>query len=288
MMCDQPMFITCLLASLLCLTTISNSLTLLCNFNRNNTLMAINCYTREDLLALRPSRVNYKLCDNVFFTVKDCGILRHTRRGPKRSLINSNKPHVYTIDNITPDRPIHDGQGGKNVKNLISIKPVITYINSNVNKFCFAVVNTRSLCNKVTMFIDYMVSARIDLCVVTETWLSDVHEDIRADFREAGFILDDAPRQGRRGGGLAVIHRKNISHKRLRSAELSSFEYVEWQIKHKDFSILLVAIYRPPYSEAHPVTLNTFLHEFRCYAEGVCATSSHILNYSSQETLISM
>ena len=149
-------------------------------------------------------------------------------RGPRRHfIINSEEPQVYVINKFTNNRLKHDEQDGINLKNLISIKTDITYVNSNVNKLSFAVVNTRSICNKITMFIDYMVNTGIDLCVVTETWLADEHDDIRADIREAGLKLDDVPRQGRRGGGLAVIHRKSISHKRLRSAELPSFEYAE-------------------------------------------------------------
>ena len=61
------------------------------------------------------------------------------------------------------------------------------------------------------------------------------------------------------------------------ATDSESLVSVEWQIKHKNFSVLLVAIYRPPYSEAHAVTVKTLLQEFRSYDEGVCATAKHML-----------
>ena len=43
---------------------------------------------------------------------------------------------------------------------------------------------------------------------------------------------------------------------------LNSFEYSEWKIISGSFRLLLVVIYRPPYSSNHPVTVNAFIEEF--------------------------
>ena len=82
------MFVTYLLIACCVCQHLGNSLALQRTLNGNNwnTLMAIKCYTRQDLLALRLPKVNYKLCNSVFATVKNYGILKPTARGPKDTL----------------------------------------------------------------------------------------------------------------------------------------------------------------------------------------------------------
>jgi exonuclease III len=41
-----------------------------------------------------------------------------------------------------------------------------------------------------------------------------------------------------------------------------SFEHAEWKSNSKNFVLLIIGIYRPPYSERHRVTQAMFMNEF--------------------------
>ena len=62
-----------------------------------------------------------------------------------------------------------------------------------------------------------------------------------------------------KGGGVGLIYRKGYDIDVLESSELASFEYCLYKIavsgKHQ---LMVLLIYRPPYSEEHLVTVGTF------------------------------
>ncbi len=51
--------------------------------------------------------------------------------------------------------------------------------------------------------------------------------------------------------------------------ETQSFEYSEWNFSILEYSFKLIAIYRPPYSAAHPVLPGKFFEEFSNYLEDI-------------------
>jgi hypothetical protein len=51
--------------------------------------------------------------------------------------------------------------------------------------------------------------------------------------------------------------------------EKASFEFVVWTTSVYHHSLRIIAIYRPPYSEVHPVTKSVFLQEFAEYLETI-------------------
>ena len=87
----------------------------------------------------------------------------------------------------------------------------------------------------------------------------------------------DQPRIGRKCGGIAILYKKSISVKKVRSGELDSFEYFEAIVKHGKFIVRLVTIYRPPYSETHPVTTATFIGEFSTFLESIILSAEPLL-----------
>ena len=65
----------------------------------------------------------------------------------------------------------------------------------------------------------------------------------------------DCPRVGRCGGGTALIYRSSLSVTEVISGTKPSFEFAEYIVSDKNSTIRLVIVYRPPYSDAHPVTI---------------------------------
>lgn len=134
-------------------------------------------------------------------------------------------------------------------------------------KFC--TLNAQSLNNKAATFIDYVCDRKPDVVAVTETWFTDKESASRALCTPIGYKLLDHPRLGRLGGGTGVLFRNNITTKKVAAAELQSFEYSEWDIKSGFQRIKLIIIYRPPYSDRHPVTTGVFITEFANFF-GIC------------------
>jgi len=85
-------------------------------------------------------------------------------------------------------------QNNINNKNNTSYNATVNIVQNNLSyvkkcqqilpitkQLCFAVANVRSARNKTDLIIDHVVDNKIDLCVLTETWLKD--EDSVSIFR---------------------------------------------------------------------------------------------------------
>ena len=78
-----------------------------------------------------------------------------------------------------------------------------------------------------------------------------------------GYLFVQKPRIGRRGGGLALIHRSTVKC-RLANFDVpaTSFEYLATSLAIHSSCLLLLIIYRPPSSN-----LNMFISEFSTFLE---------------------
>ena len=66
--------------------------------------------------------------------------------------------------------------------------------------------------------------------------------------------------------------------KRFDGGEHESFELSEWMVSGRSTKKLrVVIIYRPPYSEDHPVTVLTFCSEFANYMESILLSKEQLL-----------
>ena len=128
-------------------------------------------------------------------------------------------------------------------------------------------MNVRLIKNKSAEFVDYVTSSKADLFALTETWLSEIDDALRAEITPTGFKLIDHSRKNRRGGGTALLFRESLNVQKIAAKELRSFEYLELIVSSGTFKVRLVILYRPPYSPLHPVTTSTFLADFTDYLE---------------------
>ena len=116
-------------------------------------------------------------------------------------------------------------------------------------------VNTQSIRNKTGDVVGHVLSNKIDLCAVTETWLKPADDAIRQECQPVGYSFTDYPRQsGRVGGGTGLLCRSNLTPSLVRSGENKSFELSEWLIKCPSLAIRLIVVYRPTYSKEHPIS----------------------------------
>ena len=126
--------------------------------------------------------------------------------------------------------------------------------------------------------VEHVLSNKIDICAVTETWLKPADNAIRQECQSVGYSFTDYPRQsGRVGGGIGLLCRSNLTPSLVRSAENKSFEFSEWLIKCPSHAISLIVVYRPTYSKEHPISPVIFNEEFGEYLQEVILSKEPFL-----------
>ena len=105
---------------------------------------------------------------------------------------------------------------------------------------------------------------------MTETWLTDRDSVSIAALNPTGYSFINFPRpSSRSGGGAGVFFNKSFNLVLSDGGEKRSFEFSEWKLSAHGRTIKIIIIYRPPYSEAHPVPASEFFREFSSNLETI-------------------
>ena len=144
-----------------------------------------------------------------------------------------------------------------------------------LSRFC--VWNAQSVRNKTGILQDYLCQEKIDLSVVTESWITHDQAAVRVECTPPGYSFTGHCRSGRKGGDIAVIHRSPILLTKITEGEKTSFEFAEYIVTSGSDKLRLVVVYRIPYSPAHPIGVSTFLDEFADYLESTVLTPEPLL-----------
>ena len=118
--------------------------------------------------------------------------------------------------------------------------------------------------------IDYIYTSGADLFAFTKTWLTANDTAAKLEFippQTHKFLHHIRP--DRKGGGTGLLLRENIDMSKIDAGEKTSFEFSEWRLNTNSFRARLSIIYRPPYSNLHPVSLKTFFDDFALYMESI-------------------
>ncbi len=111
--------------------------------------------------------------------------------------------------------------------------------------------NSRSLFKNQIVIQQQITESGLDLLAITETWLTPEHgEEIPRSVCPDGFSAINIPRPGKKGGGLAVIHRDTICVRLLPlEAHPATFEQLALSLQFNSTGFNFVVIYRPPASK---------------------------------------
>ena len=122
--------------------------------------------------------------------------------------------------------------------------------------------NVRSAKNKTEVIIHNIVEEELDLSFICETWIDNDDSVTKAKLKtELLSIKGNKQRLGKEGG-VGLIYRKGYDVDALESSELASFEYCLYKIAiSQKQQLMVLLIYRPPYSETHPVMVGALLDE---------------------------
>ena len=167
-------------------------------------------------------------------------------------------------------------QNTANLRNL----SYLTRVNKNLNNYKslrFCTWNAQSVCNKTAVLQDYLCQEKVDLCAITESWISGDQAAVRVECTPPGYGFADHPRIRRSGGGIAVIYRSTLSLVSITAGERTSFEFAEYLVSSGTDKFRLVVVYRTPYSRVHPINVSTFIEEFADYMESTILTPEPLL-----------
>ena len=132
-----------------------------------------------------------------------------------------------------------------------------------------AVVNCRSVGNKINDIKHEIYNHNLDLCALTETWIKeDENNTIPNHLCPSGYNTISIPRINRTGGGIALIYRSNLDVKLNSSYNFEAMECVDFSLNLDRYNILLAVIYRPPNS-----SVLQFANELAAYMEKNINTS---------------
>ena len=152
-------------------------------------------------------------------------------------------------------------QYGCNYNNIISIKRTDHKPESNI---IFGTCNVQSLKPKELQVSDLINDYSLDFLLLTETWLNDKHKQWKdcTVLDKDGLSLSTADRVGRKGGGLALIHKTAYNTKLLDRGIRPTFEHATWELKTKKATLVIHGIYHPPPSLTNKTTNSLFIEDF--------------------------
>ena len=155
-------------------------------------------------------------------------------------------------------------------------KPEI--VNNSAIKFCC--FNARSISNKSLAISQFVLSNKIDICAITETWLTQSSPaSLLNELTPRGYEFIHHPRAKRRGGGLGIIFKDCINIKKItigKSATVS-FECLNCIATVKNKSVIIGIIYRPPPTNANGFSNTAFFNEWEDYLNNLMLLKHEIL-----------
>ena len=125
-------------------------------------------------------------------------------------------------------------------------------VRMNRSKYVSQVVsNIQTLHNKDTLLLDHLSKVKAVLCLVTETWLQDQDEVWLSccDIVCNGYKISNVNRQGRWGGGIALIYKQPTTIKIISKGVNRTFEHAIWDCNISNTAIMLVGLYHLPYND---------------------------------------
>ena len=180
---------------------------------------------------------------------------------------------IQTI--VTPRKP--QSVSKKRVSVLAKIPMVSTCFQKLQLKA--ALWNARAINGKIAAIVSTLVVENLDMLIITETWLKCQADPAVAEFLSSvnGYTFHHYPRPNRRGGGVAVIARSNLSIIEKRKSTYQSFESLDITFRSASQCLHVIAIYRPPKSTKNTASVNDFVSEFSTLLETAVPSPGHLL-----------
>ena len=239
-----------------------NNLIQIQTINNDNVIIA---YSREDLVQIgntvRLNRQLNRLSPKTCFKIR---ILRLNNIPRRRKQWGKRAGRCRNL-----------AQLGPNPSNLINIQ-CIPNVRNMVKIGCFT-VNARSLHNKEISVREFIWKEEMDFGVITETWYKDDNW-LLSDLNTLGLKQDAINRDdGQTGGGLSLVFRSHYHCERLKTSKHQSLELGLWKLNIKCIQMVVLGIYRPPYSTRNKISDNEAVDDLLDCLTNVLPNHSNII-----------
>lgn len=126
-----------------------------------------------------------------------------------------------------------------------------------------ALMNCQSVRNKTSLVMDHILENKVDIAVMTETWLQPGNRDLMVigELEVPGYTLYHKPRE-RRGGGVGVLVNSSFKVKVQTCPSYPSFECMRLSISIKSVCVHLLVVYRVPPSTKNKILPTDFIEQF--------------------------
>ena len=125
--------------------------------------------------------------------------------------------------------------------------------------------NCHSLRNKTHEVMDLLNDKYVDIGFIQETWLLESDSALIEDLKGYGYdiLTKRKTRKIDRGGGLAVLYKKNLKLKSMSYKQYASFESQVVCVDTTQGKLMISNIYFPGYSTKHRFTHSMFIEDFQ-------------------------
>ena len=153
----------------------------------------------------------------------------------------------------SPTTPVHSA----NHDNLLLIKTINNcsklqspVFSTPIKDLHSALINCRSVVNKTQDTQLELVINNLDLCILTETWIREDDTTTPGRLCPHGYKALSISRHGRTSGGIAIIYKNDLNINVTKGQPLETMESTCFSINTGFRVVNLIAIYRPPDSNA--------------------------------------
>ena len=243
-------------------------------------------YSVSELYNLRSECSDQKVPQSAWKTIKNlhissCAVSHRARRGGRRK--HHDELKIKTIITTRHERrlPCPPGRGNRN-RHLIDIPRVDNILSRMSTNFVLWNARSVKTRGKSTVISDFIISQKVHIFALTETWLTNSDRDNHAlaDFSTTlpNFSFHHSPRLSGKGGGVGVLVHKGLSVTKNQQLVFRSFEYIDLTLKSTQSADLrLVVIYRPPSSGRKAQPVCTFFDELSTLLEILCINHQKLL-----------
>ena len=132
-----------------------------------------------------------------------------------------------------------------NLSNLIKV-----YINSlphnqaDQKTIRLSIINVQSIKNKDLIPHHYICNNKIDLCILTDTWLTDSNTEkiwkSCTSLNDECLKMNTSNRLGQQGGGLALVYSNMLNVTKVDEVNKKTFQLAIWKVSCKAYTIMII------------------------------------------------
>ena len=136
-----------------------------------------------------------------------------------------------------------------------------------------------SLNIKSLSILETVLDHKLDILLITETWINAEKADVLGDLNSNGYTLKNFPREDHRGGGIGLLFSDYLQINNLNHYNLTSFQYITCTIGSFQHSctITLLGCYHPPPSKINTASDAVVIDQFGILLEEIISDAGNLI-----------